>query len=246
MSGSCIVGQFSHYAALSDDEIKLLESLEKNERRISAKSVIRDIGKPTNNFFTLKSGWAIAEQNLPDGQRQIIDVFLPGQILGLREIAYQSGLCTYSTLTDAVLCPFPKTDITKLFEQSKRLTDLFFLILAREQATLTERVINLGRRSATEKIAHFLLELQVRLKITNQELQNSFRLPMTQRAIGDTLGMTSVHVSRSMAYLKAERLVRKRGGVIELLDDAALREMAGFNLAYLQMDVSWLRGAASG
>lgn len=241
-SDSCIVCHFSHYATLSDSEVDLLCSLERNEKTVSPQSMIRASGEKTANFYTLKSGWVVAEQHLENGQRQVIDVFVPGQVLGLREIAYHTGLCNFTSLTEAVICPFPKRSIVELFEKSARLTDLFFLILAREQATLVERIVNLGRRSAIEKVAHFLLEMHERLSIANDELGNTYRLPMTQRCIGDTLGLSSVHVSRSFARLTMDGLLQRAGNEITLLDLERLRDIAGFDATYLGIDQSWLRG----
>ena len=238
---SCIVCQFAHYASLTEAETELLESLERVDRAMPAGTTIRLEGEKTENFFTLKSGWAIAEQHLANGQRQIIDVFVPGQIVGLREIAYETGLCTFSTLTDAVVCPFPKQRITEIFAQSARLTDLFFLILAREQATLVERITNLGRRSAIQKVAHFLLELHERLALSNPSMGSTIRLPMTQRCIGDTLGLSSVHISRSFSRLTLGGLISRSGSQITINNKSDLQELAGFSRAYLDIDLSWLR-----
>lgn len=237
MADSCILAQFERLAELSDHEKELLVSLEKNPVTYSADTVIRAADSEASNFFTLRTGWACAVRELADGERQVVDIFLPGQVMGLREIGYDRSLSSFITLNEAELCPFPKTRLTEIFDEAPRLSDLFFLILAREQSMLVERVINIGRRPAAERLAHFIIEMKIRLNQTSCQ----FELPMRQAIIGDALGLTSVHVSRTLKRLRDDRLVSVTDGMVHIEDFDALVEFSEFNSAYLTNDVSWVR-----
>lgn len=85
---SCIVAQFRRHAELTDHEVELLTSLEKDIREFPAGSVLSEAGMEAGSFFSLHSGWACATRLLSDGQRQVLDIFLAGQVMGLRDIGF--------------------------------------------------------------------------------------------------------------------------------------------------------------
>ncbi|WP_292363693.1 cyclic nucleotide-binding domain-containing protein, partial [Methylophaga sp. UBA1464] len=100
LPGSCIVHQFQKFADLNEHEISLLMALEKDPREFTADQPMAIEGGKAERFFTLQSGWACATRTLADGQRQVLDIFLPGQILGLREISFDRNLSEFRTLTE--------------------------------------------------------------------------------------------------------------------------------------------------
>ncbi|HEC74120.1 MAG TPA: Crp/Fnr family transcriptional regulator [Methylophaga aminisulfidivorans] len=234
---SCIVHQFGKMIELNETEINLLSALEKEVRLFKAGERLSLSGDYSDRFYTLKSGWACAIKTLADGQRQVLDIFLPGQIIGLREIGLSHSLSEFRALTTIEVCPFPKQRLTEIFEQSVRLTDLFFLIMAREQAMLIERIINIGRRNATERLAHFIVEMKTRL---NQRA-SEFHMPINQSIIGDTLGISSVHVSRTFKYLRDLGYIEKNNGQIEIKNLEGLIELSGFDRTYLESTPVWTR-----
>lgn len=234
---SCIVNQFSNLTNLTDNEVSLLATLEKNPREYPKDTTLAGAGSDADRFFTLRSGWACATRTLADGQRQVLDIFLPGQIMGLREMSFQQNLSEFRTITPIVACPFPREHLSEIFDKSPRLTDLFFMILAREQSMLIERVINIGRRTAAERLAHFIVEMKVRLNQTSQE----FELPLNQTIIGDALSLSSVHISRTFRTLKEMQLIEKTDGVVRIRDLDALIDFAGFDRAYLDSHCHWAR-----
>lgn len=232
----CISRQFQFDTALSETEKHLLNQLEQPVRSYPAGARLSDAGNPAGRFFTLISGWAYAVRTLPDGQRQVLDIFLPGQIIGLREINFEDNLSEFRALTEVEACPFPKKRLTDIFQQTPRLAELFFMTLAREQSLLIERVVNMGRRDAAERLAHFIIEIHLRLNPPD----NRFLLPMNQSMIGDTLGLSSVHVSRTLKYLSDAGFIDKHDQQIHILDYPALAELAAFDQRYLHRDQSWL------
>ncbi len=234
---SCIVHQFERFAELTQHERQLLARLEQDPRPYDTDKEMMAAGCDSNKFFTLRSGWACAIRTLADGQRQILDIFLPGQIIGLREISLNRNLSEIRSLTEVVACPFPRKRLTEIFDEAPRLTDLFFLIMAREQSMLIERVINIGRRNAAERLAHFLVEIQTRLAIRSL----AFTLPMNQTLIADTLSLSSVHVSRTFKQLREMGFVENQNGDIQILDLDGLIDFSGFDRSYLEFSSDWAR-----
>lgn len=236
---SCIVHQFQHFARLTSYEQELLSHLEQDPQSYEADQEISAAGCDANQFFTLRSGWAYSIRTLSDGQQQILDIFLPGQILGLREISFSRNLSEIRSLTDVVVCPFPRQRLTEIFNEAPRLTDLFFMVMAREQSTLIERVINIGRRNAAERLAHFLVEIHTRLAIRSL----AFTLPMNQILIADALSLSSVHVSRTFKQLRELGFVENQNGDIEILNLDGLIDFSGFDRSYLEFNSDWARPA---
>lgn len=232
---SCIVSQFRQFLELDPGEIELLYQLEKDPRSYSPDELIAASGQSSDHLFTVLSGWACAERILPDGRRQVLDLFTPGHIIGLREIISHHYTSDFRALTDVVACPFPLADLHEVFEQAPRLGDLFFLVLAREQAILVERIINIGRRTAAERLAHLLVEIRVRTQTTS----NRIEFPLTQTMIGDALSLSSVHISRTYQRLCDRGLIKKRDGVVEILDLEELIDYSGFERSYLEINSNW-------
>jgi CRP-like cAMP-binding protein len=233
---SCLVAQFERIIQLSDEEKALLLSLEEDVRDYPAGTLLVSQGQKASDFFSLRSGWACASQLHRDGSRQIIDIFIGGQIMGLREVGLLHAHTTIETMTNVVACPFPRSRLSEVFAESRRLAVLFFLVLAQSHALLTQRLSNIGNKSATARFAHFILEMRARLNIDD----SSFELPLNQTIIGDALGMTSVHVSRVTGELKRKGLIEQEGSRITILDLDALARAAEFSDDYLKVHADLL------
>lgn len=226
---SCIVDHFSRYSDLAAGDVELLAQLELNARNYPAGSILCEAGSRASHFFTLIDGWSGVLRHFPDGRRQVLDLYLPGQIMRLRELGAEEARSDLVALTDVVACPFPRQHISELVAASLTLAQALILTLTAEQALLTERIVNVARRPALERLAHFLLELHFRLGATTP----SFQMPLNQELIGDLLGLSSVHVSRTLSKLRQDGLVEHANGQIRLLDIDRLRSLSGFCEQYL-------------
>jgi len=240
METSCIVRHFEAYAPLRQADRDLLDSLEKSPQPHSKNEVLWNQGAPSDHFYTLRKGWVCSYREMEDGSRQVLDIYVPGDIVGLREFAFQQRVCSMMVLSDAELCAFPKARLTEVFSSSLLLCNIFFMIAARDQAILLERLVNLGRRSARAKLAHFLVEISQRLLKTNATVESHVRLPLTQPVLADALGLSSVHVSRTFSELRSEGLVEASMGDIQLKDIEGLKEVAGFDAFYLEESIRHL------
>jgi CRP-like cAMP-binding protein len=103
----------------------------------------------------------------------------------------------------------------------------------REAAILGERLTNAGRRSAYERVSHLMLELFVRLSAAGLARDMSFRMPLTQELIGDALGLTTIHVNRTLRSLRRDGLISIQGKRVTLLDPERLSLLSDFDRSYL-------------
>jgi CRP-like cAMP-binding protein len=102
-------------------------------------------------------------------------------------------------------------------------------------ATLRQRIVDHGRRDAHEKLAHFLYEMLVRYRMVGLTADDAFELPITQDDLADAIGLTTVHVNRTLKKLRDEKLVAWKGKVVTIFEPERLKEVAGFNANYLHL-----------
>ncbi|RUR29151.1 Crp/Fnr family transcriptional regulator [Vreelandella nanhaiensis] len=234
---SCIIHHFSHYCSLSKEEKELLVTLEESPTDIKSGALLWEIGDSANEFCTLKSGWAYSYRHLENGDRQILEIYLPGDIIGLREFAFSQRLENVRMITNGVVCHFPHKRLLEIFRLSVPLTSVMFAIASRHQALTTERLITLARRSARQKTAHFLYEMHARLSQTNSHLDGKFKLPLSQEQLADILGLSPVHVSRTFSLLSEEGLVYRDRHNVTIPNLEALAAAGEFDECYLNDNV---------
>lgn len=217
-------------APLSDGEIAVVEQFKSGNRTIPAGVDLYSQNEICSDLYTLLDGWVYLYQILEDGRRQILDFALPGAFLGfqpdLDAPASHSAYC----LTEIAICVFPRENLFDLFRAHPELALRMAWITARDGALAREHLINVGRRSARERVAHLLLELfyRVRRKIGDGHV-NSIELPLTQEHIADALGLTAVHVNRTLRGLRQSKLLGFQGRTLTIREPALLAEVAGFD-----------------
>ncbi|WP_089726969.1 Crp/Fnr family transcriptional regulator [Modicisalibacter muralis] len=234
---SCIIRNFGHFCELSGGEKSLLHELEKSPTSVRAGQALWQENDKANEFCTISRGWAYSYRDHGDGSRQVLEVFLPGDIVGLREFAFSQRLAGVMMIDDGVVCHFPHRRLAEVIRQSNKLTTVLFAIASRQQALLTERLVSLARRSAHEKLAHFLYEMYLRVLQTGATDDGHFRLPLSQEQIADALGLSTVHVSRTFSAFREKGMVLRERHKITLLDSDALARVAQFDSRYLHDNV---------
>jgi CRP-like cAMP-binding protein len=240
MSENCLVDQFRRYGRLTAEDAALLKSLQGREVRHGAGEIVQPQGAPTRELFAVKSGWVATSYLLPDGGRQILDIYMPGDIVGFHDLPFSRAMAAIHTVTEAVLCPFPRQRIADIFRASPRLATIFFTIDMHHHALMVERIVTLGQRSAYERLCHLLLEFAYRMGERFERMAYQPMIPLTQRQLAEVLGLTEVHVNRTVGQLRAERLVEVRRGRMVLLDVMRMAKAVQFKASYLRLDLSWM------
>lgn len=243
MTESCLVQSYDRLVSLSEADRAFLRALEEHPQQYAAGEVIAEQGSACNDLFVVSEGWCASEIADEAGHCQIVDIHLPGDIIGTREVAFARRLSTLRAITAATVCPFPRSRLNTLFQQAPRLSGVFVLIAMRREAILSERIFDLGRRDALARVCHFLLEIQQRLQDSCTLRQDRIEMPLTQQQLADALGLTSVHISRVIRRLRETGVVDMRRGQVQVLDARRLKRLARMNEEYLELDTSWIEGA---
>lgn len=241
---SCLVSRLQRFIELTPNERKFIAYMERDERHLDAGSKVLAIGDQVDELHVLKFGWAVVRSPQVRGRSQILRVYLPGEVIGLAEMGRTHAMHELQLHTDGAICPFPKSAIARMFEESPRLAALLTSIASMDQLTLRERVVSLSRRTAEDQLIEFLVMLRDRLSVANVGMGNRFNLPFTQAEIGDILGLTSVYVNKLFKKLREEGRIEVERRTIRLLDREGMEQQVGFTSIYDDIDTSWYPQAA--
>ena len=239
MTDSCFVKKLSHFLELGESEKKALATLEENPVTYDAGDVVIEENDNVSTLYTVKTGWLHASNSLADGNRQILRLYYPGDLMGMASIAFASAAATIVAVTPTELCRFPKKALRDIFIEHPRIAALFYSLGMLENVVLSDRLKCLGRCTGKGKLSGFLLEILYRLRITNGDVINSFELPLTQSDIGDAVGLTNIHVSRVLKMLESSGAIKRKGSHFTLTDFDYLAEEAHFSDRFTSIDTSW-------
>jgi CRP-like cAMP-binding protein len=221
------------YLPLRDDEQAFLAELEQNFTRHPARTDLLRQGEHQDKVWVLREGWAIRHKTLTDGRRQVISFVLPGDIIGIYSCLFDISDHSVTTLTPVEVASFSHELIVELFRRFPRLAAALAWTGAREESILAERLLSLGRRTALERTAHLLIELLHRLDVVNMAQNGHFVLPVTQEILADSLGMSLVHINRTLRRLRDSGLIEVSGQRLRVTDIAQLIAVGQFDDVYL-------------
>ena len=233
--------KLSAFVALSDADLATLARFERRRRSFQPGHELIHEGQAKASAFILSEGWACSYKLLPDGERQIVDFQIPGDFLGLRSILFRTSDHSIEAVTRIEATEVLAADILDAFAQAPRLATAVLWAASRDEAMVVEHLVNLGRRSAEERMAHFLLELGARLALVGVGDRTGFDCPLTQYHLADALGLSAVHVNRVLRHLREEGLVTFRNRRVAFDDFDRLKVVAGFDTGYLDQDGPLLR-----
>jgi CRP-like cAMP-binding protein len=218
---------------MDQEEIVAVAEMEAQRRVVPARAELVDEQRSCRRSFILQDGWACSYKLVPDGGRQVIDFLIPGDFIGLRGLFLRNADRSFAAVTDLVVSEVSWQQMTATFQRLPRLGAAILWAAARDEATMVEHLINIGRRSGLIRTAHLLLELRQRLELVGRATPTGFACPLNQYLLADALGLTAIHLNRVLRQLREQRLVTFRAARVVFHDLARLQELAGFCGDYL-------------
>jgi CRP-like cAMP-binding protein len=192
--------------------------------------------EPVESSNVLISGIACRYKDLRDGSRQITELHVAGDYADLHSFTLKYLDHDVLALTDCRFAVVPHERLREVTQQFPHLTRIYWFSTNLDAAVHREWEVSLGRRSAQAALAHLFCEMEVRLGIVGLAADGKYRLPITQTDLAECLGLTSVHVNRTLQELRASGLLKFRGGEVTIPDLARLRTVAEFDPGYLYLD----------
>jgi len=206
-------------------DLALIESFKVSHGRAWSGDVIIEQGACRPRLFTLFSGWAIKYKSLESGERQVVHLLLPGDLVGLETCMLGAAEFGVQAVTDITFCNFDADRFNEV-AAAPGLSRRIMVMQAHESAMIAERLTAVGACDARRNLAHLVASLHQRLLKLGLAQERGFRLPLSIQQIADCCGLTPVHVHRVLRALREENILSLDCRKIEILDPDALRQIA--------------------
>ena len=209
------------------EELAFVKQFKIDELHVDAGASFLRQGASNEHLYTVLNGWAFRYKMLDDGRRQILNYALPADMVGLQGAVMREMEHSVEALTPLTLCVFPRAKLWELYGNFPSLAFDITWLAAREEQIIDEALVSLGRRTALERTAFLLLHLFTRAEEVGLTKQGSIQFPFTQQHLADTLGLSLVHTNKTLKRLSASNAIRWKDRRFEMIDRAALAEIAG-------------------
>ena len=225
-NSGALVSRLSSYCKLSVEEVNLITNLTRSTRTHLARTEIwnaEEVSKPR----IMVSGWACRQRYLGDGRRQIINFILPGDAVGdwlqpdLHTDASTMALTEVVTADAGALAAAAQGACGH-----EGLSRLVRLMASLETSFLHNHIVRLGRQTAYERMVHLMLEFHSRLHTAEMIATDRFAMPLTQETLADSLGLSMVHINRTLMQMRRDGLLQIAFGMVKIIDMKLMRAVA--------------------
>lgn len=213
----------------------LLSELPLRPARITAGQDVVSEGDQPKGCCLLMEGVLCRYKHLSNGPRQILSFHFAGDVPDLQSLYLSRLDHNLCALTDCRVAHIPRSAITALLEKSPTLAALLWKLTLVEGAIFRQWLTNVGRSAAPARMAHLFCEIFVRMRVRGLAQARSFSCPMTQHDLADALGLSPVHVNRTLQELRRAGLIRSQARRLLIEDWAGLRDLANFDPGYLHI-----------
>lgn len=221
---------------VSPDEERALRSTIGDTKTVAADHKVIRAGDELNQCVLLLEGLLCRYKDLRNGERQIMELHVPGDFADLHSFTLKRLDHNVMALTPCRLAFAPHERLETISREHPHLTRLLWFSTNLDASIHREWVLSLGRRTAVARIAHLFCELHARLGIVGLTKGLEYPLDLTQADLAECMGLTSVHVNRTLKDLREQGLVEFRGGTVRIDDLPGLQRLAEFDPGYLYLD----------
>ncbi len=231
-----LIRKLENFADLNDEEKRALQDAAGPIRHYAPHEDLIREGEQPGGVAVVLSGFACRHKMLPDGRRQIIGYFLPGDMCDARVFILKKMDHTISALTPSSVVALSREGILDITSRYPRLTRAFWWNTLVEEAICREWLVNIGQRTALERLAHLFCEIYLRLHAVGLATAAGCELPVTQSELADTVALSTVHVNRTLKELRRVGLVSMSSKSLVIHDLPGLRALAMFDAGYLHLE----------
>lgn len=216
------------YLSLSEADLCCLRDVIDSELMVRKRRDLVIDGYEYRKLCFIEDGFAARYKLLRNGKRQIVNVLLPGDIVGLPGSFLEKASYSVVAVTDLKLHVCSIESYVQLCYRRPHFGLALSWLAVHEAVTCAEHIIDAGRRTPEERVAHFLLEMHARLTTVGHASGLSFDLPLSQEIMGDALGLSVPHLNRMLAKLRADGLIAINDYHVTLLEPDALELLGHF------------------
>lgn len=221
---------------ITADEEAAIRDAVSEVREIRADTTVIRRGEELNASTLLLEGWMARAKQMRDGQRQISELHIAGDFVDLHSFTLKRLDHDIVSLTPCRIALVPHDNLRGITERFPHLTRVHWFLTNLDAAIYREMTVSLGRRSALERMAHLFCELFVRLEIVGLTQGGGYDFPLTQQELSECLGITPVHVNRTLQELRRRDLIDVAGRRATIHDLDSLKSLAEFDPGYLYLE----------
>ena len=231
-----LIRKLEHFAPFTAEERDALLAACSEIRRVGAREdLIRQGDRPVAVNLLL-SGFACRYKVLPDGRRQVLAFFVPGDFCDFRNYLLARLDHSIGMLTQGTVAALSMEAAEALLGRWPRISRAIWWAQLVEEAITREWLASVGQRTAIERTAHLFCEVFWRLRAVGLTRGTACEMPFTQSEMADTLGLSAVHVNRTLQELRRSELITLRERELTIHDLDALQDLALFDPIYLHLD----------
>jgi CRP-like cAMP-binding protein len=231
-----LIRKLEHYCPLTIDEKRALETACSSFRHVPPRTNLVSQGDPAQRVNVILEGFACRYRLQSDGRRQVVGLLLPGDMCDIRVCVLKNMDHSIGTLSSVRVAQITREAADLLLERYPRLARAFWWSTLVEESIAREWIVNVGHRTAFERMAHLFCEIFERLHTVGLTREDTCDLPLTQAELSDALALSAVHVNRVLMEMRHNQLITLRNQQLTLHDYQALRNIAGFDARYLHLD----------
>lgn len=221
---------------VSAEEESILRSMVSDVKEVDPDVTVAHADADLSVSNILLDGLMCRYKDLCNGERQITELHVPGDFVDLHSFPLKRLDHNIMTLVPCTIAVVPHDRLQTITETQPHLTRLLWFLTTLDAAIHREWELSLGRRTSMARIAHVLCELYARLGVVGMTRGNSYRLPLTQLDLAECLGLTAIHVNRTLRELRMDRVVTFRNKTVVIEDFAALARIAEYTPNYLYLE----------
>lgn len=224
------------FTRLSAEDRAVIATISQVSRIIPPRRDLIREGEKPRFVHLMVDGWACRYKALPDGRRQIVAFFVPGDFCDLNVYVLKEMDHSIGAITRLSVADISRDEMDELTSNHPRITQALWWEELVTNSIQREWTLNIGQRTAYERIAHLLVELFLRLRSVKLTNGDSCDFPITQTDIADATGLTAVHVNRTLQELRRDGLIILERKRLRIPDLKRLKDAAMFNTNYLHLD----------
>jgi CRP-like cAMP-binding protein len=227
-SGHPFVARLKRYITLTGADIQELGQLIEHHATVEKRRDLVVDGYEYRKLCFVADGYGARYKLLRNGKRQILNVILPGDVIGMPGSFLERATYSVVAISEMRIHVCSIDAYVQLCYRRPQFGLALSWLAVHEAAFYAERIIDTGRRTPIERLAHFLLELHSRLALIGRAAPTGFDLPFSQEVMGDALGLSVPHLNRMLSQLRFEGLVTFANRRVEFPDLQAIHVRAQF------------------